>query len=56
VQELVAQKLQQYLALAKIIIYSSSINSIKKIRAKLGCYIYYTNVGSPKVKSYIQEQ
>ena len=56
VQELVAQKLQQYLALAKIIIYSSSINSIKEIRAKLGCYIYHTSIRSLKVKSRIQEQ
>jgi hypothetical protein len=53
VQELVARKLQQYLALAKIIIYSSSIDGIEEIGAKLGCHIYYANVGSPEVKSRI---
>jgi hypothetical protein len=56
VQELVEQKLQQYPALAKIIIYSSSIDSIEEIGAKLGCYIYYASIGSPEVKSRIQEQ
>jgi superfamily II DNA helicase RecQ len=56
VQELVEQKLQQYPALAKIIIYSSSIDSIEEIGAKLGYYIYYASIGSPEVKSRIQEQ
>lgn len=56
VQELVEQKLQQYPALAKIIIYSSSINSIEEIGAKLGYYIYHASIGSLKVKSRIQEQ
>jgi RecQ family ATP-dependent DNA helicase len=56
VQELVAQKLQQYPAPAKIIIYSSSIDSIEEIGAKLGCHVYHANVGSPEVKSRIQEQ
>jgi len=56
VQELVAQKLQQYPAPAKIIIYSSSINSIEEIGAKLGCHVYHASVGSPEVKSRIQEQ
>ena len=56
VQVLVAQKLQQYPAPAKIIIYSSSINSIEEIGAKLGCHVYHASVGSPEVKSRIQEQ
>jgi ATP-dependent DNA helicase RecQ len=56
VLELVAWKLQQYPALAKIIIYNSSIDSIEEIGAKLGCYVYHANVGNPKVKSRIQEQ
>jgi RecQ family ATP-dependent DNA helicase len=56
VQELVEQKLQQYPTPAKIIIYSSSIDSIEEIGAKLGCHIYHANIGSPEVKSRIQEQ
>jgi superfamily II DNA helicase RecQ len=56
VQELIAQKLQQYPALAKIIIYSSSIDSIEEIETKLGCYIYHTSVESSEVKSCIQER
>ena len=56
VQELVAQKLKQYPAPAKIIIYSSSIDSIEEIGAKLGCHVYHANVGSPEVKSRIQER
>ena len=56
VQELVAQKLQQYPAPAKIIIYSSSIDSIEEIGAKLGCHVYHASVGSPEVKSRIQGQ
>jgi superfamily II DNA helicase RecQ len=53
VQELVDQKLQQYPALAKIIIYSSNINTINEIGVELGCYIYYTSIGSPETKSRI---
>jgi superfamily II DNA helicase RecQ len=56
VQELIAWKLEQYPALAKIIIYSNSIDSIEEIEAKLDCYIYYTSVESSEVKSYIQKQ
>ena len=56
VQELVTQKLQQYPAPAKIIIYSSSINRIEEIGAKLGCHVYHANVGSAKAKSRIQER
>ena len=56
VQELVARKLQQYPAPAKIIIYSSSIDSIEEIGAKLGCYVYHASVGSSEVKSRIQER
>ena len=41
-----AQKLEEYPALAKIIIYSSSIKAIKELGKELGFLMYYTNVGS----------
>jgi superfamily II DNA helicase RecQ len=52
VYQLVAKKLKQYLALTKIIVYSSSIKTIKELSSKevLNCYMYYTNVGSVKEK------
>ena len=53
VQELVAQKLQQYPAPAKIIIYSSSIDTIEEIGAKLGCHIYHASIGNAEAKSRI---
>jgi hypothetical protein len=44
--------LKQYLALAKIIVYSNSIKTIKELGSKeaLNCYIYFANVGSTKEK------
>ena len=56
VEELVGQKLQQYAAPAKIIIYSSSIDMIEEIGGKLGCHIYHANIGSREKKEQIQEQ
>jgi superfamily II DNA helicase RecQ len=56
VQALVEQKLEQYPTPAKIIIYSSTIESIEEIGAKLGCHIYHASIGSPEIKSRIQEQ
>ena len=56
VQTLVEQKLEQYPAPAKIIIYSSTIESIEEIGARLGCHIYHASIGSPEAKSRIQEQ
>ena len=53
--QLVAEKLQQYLALAKIIVYSSSIETIKELGSKeaLDCYMYYAEVGNAEEKDYI---
>lgn len=56
VQELVAQKLKQYPVPAKIIIYSSNIDTIKQIEEVLGCYIYHASIGSPEIKSCIQDR
>jgi superfamily II DNA helicase RecQ len=53
VQELVNQKLEQYPALAKIIIYSSNIDTIDKIGAELSCHIYHASIRSPKTKGRI---
>ena len=53
---LVAKKLEQYLALAKVIVYSSSIETIKELGGTLDCYMYYTDVGSAKEKDEIQQQ
>lgn len=50
---LVAKKLEQYLSLAKIIVYSSSIKTIKELGSELNCYIYYIDVGSAKEKDEI---
>lgn len=54
--QLVADKLQQYPALAKIIVYSSSIDTIKELGSALNCYTYYANVGSTEEKEQIQRQ
>lgn len=56
IQELVEQKLEQYPAPAKIIIYSSNIDTIEEIGAQLGCHIYHASIGSPETKSRIQER
>ena len=50
---LVVEKLEQYLSLAKIIVYSSSIKTIKELGEALNCYIYYANIRSAKEKDEI---
>ena len=52
--QLVAKKLEQYLSLVKIIVYSSSINTIKELSSTLDCYMYYVDIGSNKEKDKIQ--
>lgn len=56
VQDLVAQKLEEYLALAKVIIYCSSIVRIKELGKELDCSMYYTKVGSEAEKKQIHWQ
>ena len=56
VRDLVAQKLKEYLALAKIIIYSSSIKAIKELSKELDCPTYYANVGSEAEKKQIRQR
>jgi hypothetical protein len=51
--QLVAEKLEQYLSLAKIIMYSSSINTIKELGGALNCHMYYVDVGNNKEKDKI---
>jgi len=53
---LVAKKLEQYPAPAKIIVYSSSIDTIKELGSALNCHTYYTDVGSTEEKERIQQQ
>ena len=50
--QLVAEKLEQYPAPAKIIVYSSSIETIEELGSKeaLNCHAYYTNIGSIEEK------
>ncbi len=38
---LVAKKLEQFLVLGKVIIYSSSVNSADSLGVILGCEVYY---------------
>lgn len=54
--QLVAEKLDQYPAPAKIIVYSSSIETIKELASKeaLDCHMYYAHVGSAEEKDQIQ--
>jgi superfamily II DNA helicase RecQ len=51
---LVVEKLKQYPSLAKIIVYSSSIDTIKELGSALDCHMYYADVGSDKEKDEIQ--
>ena len=53
---LVAKKLEQYPAPAKIIIYGSSIDTIKELGSALNCHTYYADVGNSKEKDDIQHQ
>lgn len=56
VRSLVAQKVEEYLALAKIIIYQSSIVRIKELRKELDCPMYYAKVGSKAEKKLIRQR
>jgi hypothetical protein len=38
---LVAKKLKQFLALGKVIVYSSSVNGADSLKAALRCKVYY---------------
>lgn len=53
VHNLVAQKLEEYPVLAKIIIYSSSIEAIKELGKELEYPMYYAKVGSEAEKKKI---
>jgi hypothetical protein len=50
--QLVAEKLQQYPAPAKMIVYSSNIETIKELASEeaLNCHMYYADVGSAEEK------
>jgi len=52
---LVEQKLEEYAALAKIIIYSSSIVTTQEVSSALGCHAYYRDVGDVAVKDEIRK-
>jgi len=56
--QLVAEKLEQYPAPAKIIVYSSSIETIKELGSKeaLNCHTYYADVGSTEEKDQTQQR
>jgi superfamily II DNA helicase RecQ len=56
VGQLIKRKLEQYPAPARIIIYSSSIDTIKETGEQLGHPMYYADVGSEKQKAHIQQQ
>lgn len=56
IQQLVAKKLEEYVALAKIVVYSSSIETTKALRDTLDCYVYYKEVGSVEEKEQIVQQ
>jgi superfamily II DNA helicase RecQ len=52
--QLVAEKLRQYPAPAKIIVYGSSIDTIEELGRGLNCHKYYHDVGSRAQKDEIQ--
>ncbi len=54
--KLVARKLDEYAAPAKIVVYSSSIETIKALREVLDCHAYYREVGSVQEKEQIAQQ
>jgi len=55
VQQLVEQKLAQYAAPAKVIVYSSSIATTKQVREGLDCHAYYRDIGDAEAKEEIRE-
>ena len=52
---LVEQKLKEYAAPAKIIIYSSSIVTTQEVSSALDCHAYYRDVGDAAVKDEIRK-
>jgi len=52
---LVEQKLEEYPAPAKIIIYSSSIVTTQEVSSALDCHAYYRDVGDTAVKDQIRK-
>jgi RecQ family ATP-dependent DNA helicase len=56
VGQMIRDKLKQYPAPAKVIVYSSSIDTIKEMGEQLGYPMYYADVGSEKQKAHIQQQ
>ena len=52
---LVEQKLKEYAAPAKIIIYSSSIATTQEVSRALDCHAYYRDVGDAVVKNEIRK-
>ncbi|KAK6591435.1 DNA helicase [Botrytis cinerea] len=52
---LVEQKLEEYAAPAKIIIYSSSIITTQEVSRALDCHAYYRDVGDAAVKDEIRK-
>lgn len=56
IRDLVEQKLQEYPAPAKIIIYGSKIETIEEIGRELGYHVYQAKVGSGREKEHIQQR
>jgi superfamily II DNA helicase RecQ len=52
---LVEEKLEEYVAPAKIIIYSSSIVTTQEVSNALDCHAYYRDVGDAAVKDEIRK-
>jgi superfamily II DNA helicase RecQ len=52
---LVEQKLEEYAAPTKIIIYSSSIVTTQEVSSALDCHAYYRDVGDAAVKNEIRK-
>jgi superfamily II DNA helicase RecQ len=52
---LVEQKLEEYAAPVKIIIYSSSIITTQEVSSALDCHVYYRDVGDTAVKDDIRK-
>jgi superfamily II DNA helicase RecQ len=55
VRRLVDRKLEEYAALAKIIVYSSSIVTTQEVSSALDCHAYYRDVGDAVVKNEIRK-
>ncbi|KAH9203199.1 P-loop containing nucleoside triphosphate hydrolase protein [Leptodontidium sp. 2 PMI_412] len=53
--KLVEEKLEEYAAPAKIIIYSSSIVTTQEVSSALDCHAYYRDVGDAAVKDEIRK-